>query len=65
MRHCVKKVYPRTSPAFLREVAPPESPLDVADIRFNFTFRDAPTVRGREKEFERFEPYRDKMKTLA
>jgi alkylated DNA repair dioxygenase AlkB len=68
MKHSVKKVFSHTSPTFLHDVAVPSaavadssptSPplLDMTNVRFNFTFRDAPTVTGREKDFETFQSY--------
>jgi len=40
--HCVEKVHMGSCPSFL--------PLD--NVRLNFTFRDAPNVLGREKDFK-------------
>jgi hypothetical protein len=42
--HCVRTVYANTAPKFL----PPE----IHNVRLNFTFRDAPNVVGREKDFK-------------
>jgi alkylated DNA repair dioxygenase AlkB len=68
MKHCVKKVLSHTSPTFLHDVVAVPSAaavagslspplLDMTNVRFNFTFRDAPTVIGREKDFETFQSY--------
>eukprot|EP01125_Pyxidicula_operculata_P020435 TRINITY_DN7548_c0_g1_i1.p1 TRINITY_DN7548_c0_g1~~TRINITY_DN7548_c0_g1_i1.p1 ORF type:complete len:236 (-),score=18.99 TRINITY_DN7548_c0_g1_i1:129-836(-) len=40
--HCVEKVYMNTCPSF----------LPISNVRLNFTYRDAPEVRGREADFK-------------
>jgi hypothetical protein len=42
--HCVRTVYADTAPKFL--------PQELHNVRLNFTFRDAPNVVGREKDFK-------------
>jgi len=42
--HCVERVYKGTVPEYLKHIVP--------DARLNFTYRDAPNVRGRENEFK-------------
>lgn len=42
--HCVNKVFPDSAPKFL--------PEELHNVRLNFTFRDAPNVRGTEKLFK-------------
>jgi len=46
MKHSIKCVYAKTSPSY----------LPVSDVRLNFTFRDAPTVRGKEDQFKYYRP---------
>jgi alkylated DNA repair dioxygenase AlkB len=42
--HCVERVYGNTVPDHLSDI--------LENVRLNFTYRDAPNVRGREHEFK-------------
>ena len=60
MEHSVKKVIPNTMPEGLKQMlqeANYSKGHAIEQLRFNFTFRDAPSVRGQEDRFAFFRPY--------